>query len=131
MRAYLDSCVCVYLVEQPPGLGNAIRERIRERRPTVCWTLLTRLECRVKPLKMQALAVLQAYETFFRHPGGIFLDFQRTTFDLATELRVRHGLKVPDALHLAAAIEGGCEEFWTNDHRLDKTGSHYLKTVTF
>jgi predicted nucleic acid-binding protein len=57
------------------------------------------------------------------------MNIQNTTFDLATELRARHGLKVPDALHLAAAIEGGCDEFWTNDTRLDKAASGYLKTV--
>lgn len=131
MRAYLDSCVCVYLVEQPPGFGNAIREQIMEKRPAVCWTLLTRLECRIKPLKMRETVLLRAYETFFCHPGGIFLELQGTTFDLAAELRARHRLKTPDALHLAAAIEGGCDEFWTNDHRLDNAGSHYLKTVTF
>ena len=32
--------------------------------------------------------------------------------------RVQHGLKTPDALHLAAALHHGCTEFWTNDDRL-------------
>ena len=29
-----------------------------------------------------------------------------------------HGIKTSDALHLAAALESGCSEFWTNDLRL-------------
>jgi hypothetical protein len=39
---------------------------------------------------------------------------------MATELRARHGLRVPDALHLACAIVNRCDRFLTNDHRLDR-----------
>lgn len=39
-------------------------------------------------------------------------------FDLALRLRVQHGLKTPDALHLATAMHYRCVEFWTNDDRL-------------
>lgn len=41
-------------------------------------------------------------------------------FDLATELRAVYNVKTPDALHLAAAINWGCDEFWTNDQRIPK-----------
>ncbi|WP_279308295.1 MULTISPECIES: type II toxin-antitoxin system VapC family toxin [Cyanophyceae] len=36
----------------------------------------------------------------------------------AAELRSRHGLKTPDALHLAVAHHYDCTELWTNDDRL-------------
>lgn len=39
-------------------------------------------------------------------------------FARAAELRAEHGLKTPDALHLAAAQLYGCDELWTNDSRL-------------
>ena len=130
MRAYLDSCMCMYMVEQPPGFGVAVREKIRAQHLSVCWTLLTRLECRIKPLKTQNIELLQAFEQFFANPNCILLNLQNTTFDLATELRARHSLKTPDALHLAAALEGGCEEFWTNDGRLNTVARNYLNTVT-
>jgi predicted nucleic acid-binding protein len=131
MRAYLDSCVFMYLVEHAPVFWTAIRERLFGQRPRICWTALTRLECRVKPLRNQDVALLEKYEAFFALPDNIYLGLEWSSFQLATELRARHGLKTPDALHLAAAIEGGCDEFWTNDHRLDNAASRHLKTVTF
>jgi predicted nucleic acid-binding protein len=45
-----------------------------------------------------------------RLPGSVF--------DRATFIRATHGFKTADALHLAAAIEGGCQRFLTSDSRL-------------
>jgi hypothetical protein len=70
MYAYLDSCMCMYFVERPADLGEAIREKLRVQRPRICWTALTRLECRVKPLRAQNGALLEAYETFFPAPAA-------------------------------------------------------------
>jgi predicted nucleic acid-binding protein len=35
-------------------------------------------------------------------------------------MRADLNFKTPDALHLAAAIEGGCARFLTNDTRLNR-----------
>jgi len=43
----------------------------------------------------------------------------RITNERATDLRAKYlKLKTPDALHLAAAIESGCDAFVTNDFGL-------------
>jgi predicted nucleic acid-binding protein len=55
----------------------------------------------------------------------------RPLFDLATQLRVRHRLKTPDALHLAAALHSGCVEFWTNDDRLANAAQDRLRLLTW
>jgi predicted nucleic acid-binding protein len=44
--------------------------------------------------------------------------FDQSVFDRATDLRVTHRPKTPDALHLAAALSAGCAEFLTNDRQL-------------
>jgi predicted nucleic acid-binding protein len=135
MRLYLDACVLIHFVErQNPQYAAAIAEALQQRRvhrPAVCWTHLTRMECRVKPIRDENRISLLQFETFFARPDTECLVLTPSVFDLATELRARHRLKTPDALHLAAAIQGGCEEFWTNDHRLDTAAGDYLKTVTF
>jgi predicted nucleic acid-binding protein len=54
-----------------------------------------------------------------------------TDLNLATDLRAQYRLKTPDALHLAAAITAGCDEFWTNEHRLEQAAAGRLTLVTF
>ena len=134
MRIYFDACMAIYFVERSvPGRDQAIVDALEQRRanaPSLCWTDLTRLECRTKPLRDQDHGLLASYDEFFSQPGAVFMAMTSAVFNLATELRARHRLRTPDALHLAAAIEAGCEEFWTNDNRLDAAAAGHLRTVT-
>ena len=93
-------------------------------------TDLSRLECRVKPLAAGDTTTLSDYDEFFATPGYLKIAVDTATFDLATELRARHGLKTPDALHLAAAIAAGCDEFWSNDERLVRASDTRVRILT-
>lgn len=73
--------------------------------------------------------MLARYDRFFSTPGYIHILLDSTAFDLATELRARHGLKTPDALHLAAAIASGCGELWTNDGRLTRAADNRIRVI--
>lgn len=53
---------------------------------------------------------------FFAAVGS--LPVTTAVFDRAAELRAHHNIRTPDAIHLAAALIHGCDEFWTNDDRL-------------
>ncbi|WP_295455473.1 PIN domain-containing protein [uncultured Thiodictyon sp.] len=59
-----------------------------------------------------------------------YATLSRPVFDLATDLRARYRLKTADAMHLAAAIIYGCDEFWTNDRRLDQAAAGHIQTVS-
>jgi uncharacterized protein len=133
MRVYPDSCVVIYVVEECLPMVHAIRERLLPEGPLpqVVISDLTRLECRVWPMRHGKAALLTDFDGFFTTPGFRHAQMGRDTFDLATELRAEHGLKTPDALHLAAAIMGGCDEFWTNDERLAKAAEDRLRIVVF
>ena len=50
-------------------------------------------------------------------------------FRRAARLRASHGLKTPDALHLATALEGGCEALWTNDDHLHRAAGDFVRVV--
>ena len=68
------------------------------------------------------------YENWFSNvtlaslPGAVFLE--------AASLRARFpSLKTPDAIHLAAATNYGCHEFWTNDNRLMPVNSLKIRNI--
>jgi predicted nucleic acid-binding protein len=129
MRVYPDACVVIYMVERHVELLPRIHAIWQTTRPTFVVSALTRLECRVRPLRQLNEILLHRYERFFQVAANEWASISDAVFDRAATLRARHRLKTPDALHLAAAIEAGCDEFWTNDHRLDTAASGYLRVL--
>lgn len=131
---YPDTNVLIYLIENRLGHANKVRAHIYptyEEFPVLVFSELTRLECLVQPMRTGDSHVLAAYEILFSNCDYRFSPLDRQSFEIATQLRVQHGLKTPDALHLAAAIHAGCNEFWTNDQRLAKAAQGRLQIVTF
>lgn len=118
---YLDSNIVIYLIEDPPDFGERAVARIAELRAQqdeVVVSDLTRVECRSQPLADGDHATLEDYDEFFNRSAAQVVDLTTAVCDRATEIRAFHRFKTPDALHLAAAIEAGCNRFLTNDHRL-------------
>ncbi len=109
-RVYLDSCIAIYYVEHHATLSARVATALFPAtgdQPAAVFSDLTRLECRVLPLRQGKQALLARYDEFFDLPDCIKAGVDTGVFDLATELRARHGLKTPDALHLAAALRAG------------------------
>ena len=122
LRVCLDSCIVIYLFQAPAATRDVVRRALvgDSKAPTPYVSALTRLECRVWPLRQMATDLLAAFDHFFGSRGLRVVRFTRAVFDLATELRAEYGIKTPDALHLAAALKGSCDEFWANDRRLPR-----------
>ena len=131
MRAYLDACVVIYYIENHPDYYFRIETLINEPHTLSVITDMCRLECRIKPLREKNEPLLAMYDSFFKTNNLLSIPFGRSVFDLATELRATHRLKTPDALHLAAALHGGCDEFWTNDRRLEKAADGRIAILAF
>jgi predicted nucleic acid-binding protein len=81
---------------------------------------LTRLECRVKPIRLNDASLLADYEAFFNNPDLLRLPLPEPVFERATVIRAQYNFKLGDSLHLAAAVEHGCGLFLTNDGRLKR-----------
>ena len=117
MSIYLDSCIVIYQVEEVQPWSSRIAEAILNRRgDQVVVSDLVRLECRIVPVRNGDSELLGRFSQAFGDMEFVLMN--RAVFDRAAELRARHRIKTPDALHLSAALEYGCEEFWTNDDRL-------------
>lgn len=127
---YLDSCIVIYLVEEESTCHEAVRGALcpaAAPSPDIRVSDLTRLECRVWPLQSRDQALLSQYDAFFGLGRVVVVPLTSETFDLATELRAEHGIRTVDALHLAAAITGGSDEFWTNDRRLARAAEGRIR----
>ncbi|HXU24272.1 MAG TPA: type II toxin-antitoxin system VapC family toxin [Tepidiformaceae bacterium] len=114
--AFVDSCIAIYYVERRNPWHEQVVAAFERSSPEVlCISDLVRMECHVGAHQLGDMQLLERYERLF--DGLTLIPMTGAVFDRAAELRARHRIKTPDALHLAAALEYGCEEFWTNDMR--------------
>jgi predicted nucleic acid-binding protein len=129
-RIYWDSCVLIYRLQGTSPWRKKIAGMVAAQRAFgLVLSELSRLECRVKPLREGDVDTLHAFDRFFASARIEYAALTRTMFDRATELRAHQGLKTVDALHLAAALDAGCDAFWTNDRRLERAAAGRIQIV--
>ena len=120
MRYYLDAAPIIYLVEQVQPFALAVRNKLAVPGLVLVTSELTRLECRVLPLRTGNTTLLQDFDDYFANSIAEFVPLTRDVIDRATEIRAQYNFKTPDALHLAAAVVANCAIFLTNDYRLSR-----------
>ncbi|MBF0109597.1 MAG: type II toxin-antitoxin system VapC family toxin [Magnetococcales bacterium] len=113
---YLDTCIAIDLVEEHPLCGPVVENALSRVSAVICHSALVELESLVLPIRQGQEGLIRRFRRFFA--ASRRLSMADSVFILAAELRARHGLKTPDALHLAAAMYHGCDTLWTNDNRL-------------
>lgn len=118
---YLDSVIVIYFVEGPSSFqvrAQAHLTALKIAGYQLAVSELTRLECRVKPLRQGNIAVLADFDAFFAAADLVKVPIPSAVFERATSIRAIHNFKLGDSLHLAAAMESGCARVLTNDLRL-------------
>jgi predicted nucleic acid-binding protein len=118
---FVDSNVIIYLIEQPPDWGPRTRARISTLYADgdqMVVSDLVRMECRVGPLAAGDAVTLAAFDSFFASSHVQVVGVTGAVCDRAAAIRAALGFRPLDALHLAAAVEHGCERFLTYDARL-------------
>ena len=72
------------------------------------------------PLKAGKDALAERYRrALTQNPGWTLRSIDADIAVLAARLRVRHALKLPDAMQLAVALETGCHALVTHDRDFD------------
>jgi len=129
VRIYVDSATVIYTVEHVTPYSELVDARLSTAHVVVVTSELTRLECRVKPLREDNAALLKDFDQFFDGAVEDMVPLSREVVDLATRIRARYGFKTPDSLHLGAALWSDCQVFLTNDDRLDRFGELAIEVL--
>jgi len=82
---------------------------------------LSRLECRVQPLREGRYDLILVYDRFFAASSLTVVPLSRTVVDLATVVRVRSGLRTAGALQAACCLSlGQPARFITSDRAFQR-----------
>lgn len=130
MRIYLDAAPVIYAVEQVDGYFEVVDQKLEQAGAVLIASDLTRLECRMKPLRENQSALLGEYDEFFASAVTETIALSRDVMDGATRIRADYGFRTPDAIHLAAAVAAKCDVFFTNDYRLNSFSELKIEVVS-
>lgn len=84
-------------------------------------SVITLIETCIYPQQQGRLDLVRQYEQSLLHSRQVrMLPIDASLAHRAVVLRARYGIHVPDAVQIAAALEGGASLFVTNDLRLRK-----------
>ena len=115
----LDTSVWIYHFEGSAGLGQAadrVLEAIAQGRIEAVASELVLLELLVAPLKKDEQDVADEIELTLQHfPHLQLAPVTRAVLVRAAGIRARYGLRTPDAIMLATAVESGATLAVTND----------------
>jgi predicted nucleic acid-binding protein len=126
MILFFDANALIYFIEGAEPFATRTRSALatlitQHRTLGAAVSRLSWLECRVQPLRDNELEVLSAFDTFFSRPDLKWVELTQQVVELATAIRVKHGLRTPDALQAASCLQLGAQHvFLTGDKAFKK-----------
>lgn len=90
MKLYLDANPIIYAIESVPQFRNQVVNKIKlfeSQGGVILTSILSKLECRVKPLRDGDNSLLAKFDTFFTQTSVKIIEINEAIIDKATELR--------------------------------------------
>ena len=119
---YIDANVVIYTIEKLRPFLDVHRfvfERADKGEIKLVTSQISLNECLAKPVADGNVALIDAYLTFVAdRPSLAVVPTSRAICIEAAKLRAAQNLKLPDALHVATALQSGCAVFLGNDRRI-------------
>jgi predicted nucleic acid-binding protein len=123
VRLYLDANALIYAVEGPARVREQVLDwidRCEAADGLAITSDLSRMETRVKPMRLSDRATLDRFETILGAGNPLIVPLTPDVVESATHIRAEHGFRAPDALHLATAVLERADFFLTSDRRLKR-----------
>jgi predicted nucleic acid-binding protein len=118
----IDTMVFVYHFEAHEEFGPAagrLLQAAEEGRCRLVCSILTLLEILVVPKRNGQEDLCRRYREIFQSfPNLTVLALQTEIAEIASDLRAKHSVRTPDAIHIATAIRAGAAAFISGDKRL-------------
>ncbi|MGP1677536.1 MAG: type II toxin-antitoxin system VapC family toxin [Burkholderiales bacterium] len=133
--AFFDASALIYLIEGKAPFGSKVRTELAAaaaKHPDLgsAVSRLTWLECRVGPMRANDTAALAAFDAFFARPDLVWVEMNRDVVELAAAIRVKHGLRTPDALQAASCLQLGTNHlFLTGDAAFKRVAGLKVKLL--
>lgn len=118
-RLRVETAPYIYYVENHPIYAekvDAILQFVEAMAIEIRTSVITLTETLMKPIQVSDQSLIDTYHELLTETD--YIQLISVTPDLAAKaahLRARYNLRTPDALHVASAIESGCNAFLTND----------------
>lgn len=135
MIAFFDASALIYLIEGAEPFATRTRgelARLAKRYQSLgaAVSRLSWLECRVRPARNHDLEALAAFDAFFARPDLTWVELSQDVVELATAIRVRDGLRTPDALQAASCLQLGARHvFLTGDPEFKRVTSLRVRVL--
>ena len=106
---FLDACIIIYQVEAVPAFHEKVRSAVSgilAEHPGSRFSVsrLSLLECLIKPVRERNTSIIERYRSFFAASDLAIVEIGPQVIDRAIMLRADTGLRTPDAIQAASAL---------------------------
>lgn len=118
---YFDANPIIYFLEGNAKYAQIIQQIFQARQDDVFQAVTGHLclaELLVKPVKDNNQILIQHIKQLFQSGFIALHAHHQATFELSASIRAKTQLKMPDALHVATAINCGADVFLTADNQI-------------
>lgn len=121
-KVYFDTNIFIYAIEDHDGYRDQVRalfKHLYEHNCQIVTSELTYAECLVKPLRENDETSIKNYEKNLIDSAAVYMNpVTLNVLRRAAIFRANYATKLPDAIHIATAIETGCTHVVSNDKQL-------------
>jgi predicted nucleic acid-binding protein len=132
-RIYLDANILIHLVEGYPAKHrelDLLLQRIENADVRAVTSELSLAEVLVKPHMENNARLIDLYEGLLvSSPQLEVVPVTRQVLRQSAMLRAASGTKLPDAIHVATALDAGCGHFLSEDDRVQVPPTMTLNTL--
>jgi predicted nucleic acid-binding protein len=121
-KVFLDTAPLIYYIEENPQYSVLLNNLFLENSKGVFLfqtSVITLLEVLVLPMRMNENQLVEQYQKILCNSTSVnIIDITIDIAKKAASYRAKYGLKTPDSIQIATAVDASADYFFTNDIRL-------------